>query len=172
MKQPGQVTGHPFRYGLRLGAEAYSFLEEVRPLPIGADQTGGGWLQAVHHDEPLPTRGGQLLELPFEPLDPLTVGLDRCEVRLGKVPIVERILLRPQRKGDASSLVPVASLLDERPTSVHRRSLPVRLVPQSPLDASDRVQVLDLDLYAQLLAPIWTDRDVRVTSKGAFLHTD
>ena len=60
-----------------------------------------------------PAGARQLGQARAELLDPRGVGLERRDVGLREVPVVERLLLRAHRLGGAGVLVPVAGLLDD-----------------------------------------------------------
>ena len=63
-------------------------------------------LQAVLTDVALAPSPRQLGQRQPQLLDPLGRGLDRRDVGLGEVPVVERFLLRAHRRGRAGVLVP------------------------------------------------------------------
>ena len=76
--------------------------------------------------------------------------LERRQVRLGEVAVVERELLRPHGRRGAGAFVEVPRLLDQRLAAVERGALALLLEPHGPVQRADRVQVLDLDLGAEL----------------------
>src|SRR6266536_3092669 len=118
--------------------------------PLGR-QLGKGGTQAIH---------------------PLGRRLDRNQIRLREVAIVHRVLLGAHRLGAAGGLVPVPRLLDEPAALGERAALPLGLVADRPVQAAQRVEVLQLDLGAELGMPERPDRHVHVEAHRALFELD
>src|SRR5439155_27331297 len=103
---------------------------------------------------------------------PLEAGLHRRQVGLEEVPVVERVLLRPERTGHARAFVEVAGLLHQSPALREDPRLAIDLEMERALERPDRVQVLDLHLGPVLGGAARPHRDVRVTAERTLLHAD
>ncbi len=121
-------------------------------------------------DVPVAASGRELGQLGLQPLHPRAVGFERRQVGLGEVPVVERLLLRTQRVRRAGLLVEVPGLLDERLAAFERVPLPLLLEAQRAFERAHRVEVLDLDLGAELGLARAPGRDVRVAAERPLLH--
>src|SRR5204863_336888 len=87
---------------------------------------------------------------------------ERQQIGIGKIPVVVRGFLGAHRARDLAIGVPEARLLDELAAFAERRDLPPDLGVDRLLDRLERVQVLDLDLGAELLR---AQRPVRAISQ-------
>ncbi len=103
-------------------------------------------------------------------VDPGRRRLERGDVGLREVPVVERLLLRAHRLRGAGVLVPVARLLHDRLAVLDGLGLTSDLEVQRALHRSHGVHVLDLDLGAEPGLTHGTERDVRVAAERPLLH--
>src|SRR5439155_26445766 len=110
--------------------------------------------------KPLPPGPRKLREAAADALHLRRCRLERREVRLREIPVVERVLLGAERGGGLRVLVPVPGFLQELSSVTEGFSLTLLLVADGRVERADRVEVLHLHLHAELLAPARADRDV------------
>src|SRR6266536_4172504 len=168
--QRGDVLGQPVGGLHRWRPQPHRLLEELGGRARPRQQSRLLGLQLVLLDEPPALRGRELGQGRPDLLDPLRRRFQRREVGLREVPVVERELLAAQGIRGTAVLVPVPGLLDERPAGLQDFDLAGRLVAQRTLHRPDRVEVLDLDLRAELGGTGGPDADVRVAPHWPLLH--
>src|SRR5690606_844803 len=81
--------------------------------------------------------------------DELFGRLNGQQIRLREVPVVDGIRFRPTRRCGAGVLVPVTSLLGDRPTVGANLRLALDLVANGTLHRTHRVDVLGLSTSSQ-----------------------
>src|SRR5206468_7334821 len=94
----------------------------------------------------------------------------RRQVWLGEVTVVVRFLLGTLRNCDAALLDPAARLLRDALAAFQSFRLAGDLVLERVLYRAERVQVLDLNLGAQLLLADRPERDVDVAAQLTLFH--
>ena len=119
---------------------------------------------------PRPSIGRQLGQPPADLRQPVGVGGQRRQVRLGEVAVVVRLLLGAHDVRRLTAVVPAARLLAQRLARVEGRGLSLDLVGDRTLDRAERVHVLDLDPRAERLGAVRPDRDIRLDAHLAALH--
>ncbi len=94
----------------------------------------------------------------------------RRQVGLREVAVVVRLLLAPHRTRDAGRGVEGARLLHHLLARLDAADLTLDLVVDRLGEVAERVEVLDLDLGAQLLSSGRTHRHVGVAAQAALFH--
>ena len=123
---------------------------------IGLEAGGAGARQ-------LGQRGAQLL-------DHRALDVQRRQVGFGKVAVVVRLFLRALRDRLVGRVDEAARLLLDPLAGIEHRGLALDLELDRALDGAEGVHVLHLDLGAQLLSAVQSQRHVRVATERALLH--
>ena len=126
--------------------------------------------QSVLADEALAPRRRQLGQACPRGLHRLPAELERHQVGLGEVPVVVGLLLAAHHPRPAAVGVPQARLLQDPLAAVERLPLAQGLELERALHVLERVQVLDLDLGAEVRRPPPAQGDVRVAAEAPLLH--
>src|SRR6266508_3350878 len=169
-----EIWARPLRFTIVLGLASVVNSSASTSLAAVADTVPAYLLGAEtgRLGQAGPPLGRQLREGGAQAVHPLRRRLDRDQVRLWEVAIVHRVLLGAHRLGPAGGLVPVPRLLDELAALGQGAALPFGLVADRPVQAAERVEVLQLDLGAELGVPKWPDRDVHVEAHRALFELD
>ena len=126
VQQAGQILRDPVRRGLGVDPRCDRSFEQIGRRAVGDKHARNLGLEAELGRVALAPDARQLRQRRADIVDPRVRRLDRRDVRLREVAVVERLLLRAHRLGGAGVLIPVARLLHDRLAVVDRLGLPLR----------------------------------------------
>src|SRR5690606_29532710 len=167
-----QVVDDPVAHGLRLAfaGQRGGGLKVVGQRTVPNEHRGQGVGQTVLFEKAFLLGQRQLGALGLEAGLPLGVNLDRHEVGVREVAVVVRHFLGTQRLRGAGDAVVVAGFLHDDAAGFEHGGLATDLMIDAVAHVGDGVEVLELDLHAELLLPDRTDGDVGVAAQLALLH--
>ena len=121
-------------------------------------------------EQPAPPHRRELRQPAPQVLDPYPVQLERRNVRLGEIAVVLGEFLAPLRERALLGLRPASRLLHDGATRFEHLLVALDLEDDRAMESSERVDVLQLGLHAQLARPFVPDRDVGLHAHLPPLH--